>query len=58
MREKENMAFISAFSLKKLGHVFFFVNFALDTEMLCCKLVNILMRDSRTREAERSKKVI
>ena len=24
MREKENMAFISAFSLKKFGHVFFF----------------------------------
>ena len=23
MREKENMAFISAFSLKKFGHVFF-----------------------------------
>ena len=52
------MAFISAFPLKKFGHVFFFVNFALGTEMLCCKLVNILMRDSRTREAERSKKVI
>ena len=52
------MAFISAFSLKKFGRVFFFVNFALDTEMLCCKLVNILMRDSRTREAERSKKII
>ena len=58
MREKVNMAFIFDFSLKKLCRVFFFVNFALDTGMQCCKLVSILMRDSRTREAERSKKVI
>ena len=36
----------------------FFVNFALGTEMLCYKLVSILMRDSRIREAERSKKII
>jgi len=46
------------FFLEKVWSCVFFVNFALDTEMLCCKLVNILMRDSRTREAERSKKVI
>lgn len=58
MREKVNMAFIFDFSLKKLCQVFFFVNFALGTEMLCYTLVSILMRDSRKREAERSKKII
>ena len=46
------------FFLEKVLSGVFFVNFALDAEMLCYKLVSILMRDSRTREAERSKKII